>query len=125
MDQTESARNVVLRWINEVWNRGRIDLVPELVHNPYIRHEPDGSTHTFSIEQSAERVSRAQATITDVFIDLRRIVAEGDCVSTHFVVRGTDLKSGEKLLQTGMEIFRIADGKIAEVWTTAGFDGEW
>ena len=124
MTPTESARSAVLRWTEEVWNRGRLELVPTLVHDPYIRHEPDGSTHRFSMEQSAARVVGGREQFPDLLIDLQHIVAEGDFVTTHWVFRATG-PAGEKLLQTGMELFRVADGKIAEVWTTLPFDGEW
>jgi steroid delta-isomerase-like uncharacterized protein len=52
------------------------------------------------------------------------MVAEGDKVATRMTSRGThtgDFRgiapTGKQFTVTGMDLFRIADGKIAEQWT--------
>jgi predicted SnoaL-like aldol condensation-catalyzing enzyme len=118
-----TPREAVVDWTEQVWNLGRLELVPELLHDPYIRHEPGGETHQFTHQMSHDRVAGARAAIPDVRIELRHIVAEGDFVTAHYVVHGTTAQG--PLLQTGMELFRVVEGRFAEVWTTASFDGRW
>jgi predicted SnoaL-like aldol condensation-catalyzing enzyme len=125
MTSTETARRVVQRWTNEVWNQGHVELVGELVHDPYLRHEADGSTHLFTLADSRERVVRGRQAWPDVRVDLVALVAEDEEVITHWVLRRTDPATGKPATTTGMERFRVTGGKIAEVWTTPGFDGEW
>ena len=55
---------------------------------------------------------------------INRVIAEGDFVVVHFTGRGTNTGAGNRLPATGKQIemtgitiFRMAGGRIAEKWT--------
>ena len=43
------------------------------------------------------------------------LIAEGDKIAAKFLFRGT-LMSGEQELLTGINIYRISDGRVQEAW---------
>jgi len=58
------------------------------------------------------------------------MIAEGNTVAAHFTARGVhrgsfmDLPAtGKPITMTGIEIFRIKDGKIIELWGEANLLG--
>jgi steroid delta-isomerase-like uncharacterized protein len=63
-------------------------------------------------------------------VKIEEMIAEGDRVMVRWSSRGTHLgeshglpPSGKQVTNSGINIFRIADGKIAEVWDI--FDRLW
>ena len=55
--------------------------------------------------------------------DVQHMIAEGDLVAEHFVAHGThrgsvmgESPTGHDVVLRGVNIFRIADGKIVERW---------
>jgi len=64
------------------------------------------------------------AAMPDYNVSIDDLIAEGDRVAARFTMRGTHTgadflglpASGRKINVTGISIFRIADGKIAEHW---------
>ncbi len=52
---------------------------------------------------------------TDRHYTVEDLIAEGDKVAVKFLYRSTDI-SGKQEVATGVNIYRISDGKIQEVW---------
>jgi predicted ester cyclase len=63
----------------------------------------------------------------DLYADVRQVVDDGDCVAVRFELSGTNTgdyrylpaPTGRRAVWEAIGIFRIADGKIAEIWGTA------
>ena len=90
-DQLEANREVVRRLIQEGFNDGNLDVVGELVspqvvtHNPIILDAPSGPD---SIRGGIEMIHNA---FTDISVELRDTVAEGDKVATFLQITGTNV----------------------------------
>jgi predicted ester cyclase len=63
-------------------------------------------------------------------VTIEDMVAEGDKVAARFTARGVHRGAfmglrpmGKSITMTGIEIFRIEDGKIAELWGEANLLG--
>ena len=69
-----------------------------------------------------------KATFPDLHVDLGAVIGEGDLVATRWTVTGTQQAeffgipaTGKRVTVEGMNFYRLAGGKITEVWTQ--FDG--
>jgi steroid delta-isomerase-like uncharacterized protein len=63
-------------------------------------------------------------TFTDLQLSLHHVICEGDLVATHWTLSGTHAKesmgipaTGRRAKAEGMKFYRIADGRITEMWT--------
>jgi predicted ester cyclase len=121
--QATSTRNkeIVRRFVEEVINRGRTDLITELVAADYIFHCPDGDL--YGPLGARLNVEELRVAIPDLHMDLTELVGEGDLVARRFVLRGIHLGPFLELEPTeddveipGIALDRIANGRIAESW---------
>jgi predicted ester cyclase len=119
----ESAREVVLRLVDEVVNGGRLDLVEELVHPDFFDH---GAIAARSCGPTGFR-----ATVTalrDAFAGYRveprdLIVADGKVVvrataSGRRVGDAKDMPRAGDWSHQQIHIFRLADDKVIEHWAS-------
>jgi steroid delta-isomerase-like uncharacterized protein len=122
----EENKALVRRWVEEVWNQGRLDVLDELYTPDWVGHFPvSGELHgSAAHKQLGERFRQAFPEARYVVADL---VAEGDRVVLRYSARGThrgslhgEAPTGREVVQTGINIYRVADGRLAEQW--AQFD---
>jgi|SRR5690242_5358262 len=112
------------RWLDEVWGQGRADVAAELIAEDLIDHNPMPG-------QPAGRAGHdwAAAMIRKAFPDLAftadTVLSDGEFVAGRWTMTGTNTGSfdlfglpptGRPVTMTGQEIFRAADGKLAELW---------
>jgi steroid delta-isomerase-like uncharacterized protein len=119
---TEQNKALVRRFLEEVFNQGRLEVVDKLVAPAYIRHGmptpvPPGPE---SLKQSAAAWRHA---FPDVHSEVDDILAEGDRVAYRWTIRGTHqgefmgaAGTGRLVTVSGMTFFRITDGQIVETW---------
>jgi steroid delta-isomerase-like uncharacterized protein len=117
----ERNRALALRWMEEVWNQRREEVVDELMHADAVGHMEGGDVH------GPEGFKIARAAFLDALPDLRieveDSIAEGDQVVLRWRVTGTHLgaglgmpPSGRPVEARGMSWFRLRDGRMAEGW---------
>jgi len=121
--QTTLAQNkeIVRRFVEEVVNRGRIDLVTDLIAADYVFHCPDGDLYgPLGARLNGEELRIA---LSDLHMDLTDLVGEGDLVARRFILRGVHLgpflglePTDEDVEIPGIALDRIANGRIAESW---------
>lgn len=122
---SQQNKALIRRAVDEVWNRGNYAALAEIVANDFVVHMPtpaddirgrDGVTHFF-------------VALREAFPDLRFTVedqiADGDRVVTRWTASGTHTgafqgipPTGTQVRLTGIDIDRIADGKVLECWTS-------
>ncbi|WP_285651406.1 nuclear transport factor 2 family protein [Actinomycetospora sp. NBRC 106375] len=54
------------------------------------------------------------AGLDDCRVEIHDLVGEGDRVAVRFTVRAA--RDGEPVTMTGMEFYRLVDGRVAEMW---------
>lgn len=117
----EENKAVVLRYMQEVINEQRLDLLDELMAEDWVAHnpgEPNGR------ENLKEFLAGMMQGMPEVHADVKRIVAEGDLVVTHTHYtsskeqRGNDWAPGSGAVA---DIFRLENGKIVEHWDVTQF----
>jgi steroid delta-isomerase-like uncharacterized protein len=93
----------------------------EVMAEDFVSHHPHASG------VGRDRYRNAAAAYSTVFSDfapeVQRMVAEGDYVVAHFIVRGRHTgdflgfrATGREFAFSGIAIYRIADGQLAEAW---------
>lgn len=124
---TEQERNkaLVLQMYEEVWNRGNLDFVRVALSPDFIDHP---NQRPFSVPiRGYEAISEAAANFRNAMPDFRetpiRCIAENDRVVYLGRATGTHTGSffqfppkGGKVDITGINFYRLANGKIVERW---------
>ena len=118
-----SAENetIVRRLIEEVLNRGKTDLLAELVAADHVGHDPLGDH--YGPEGLRIAVAEYRAAFPDLRMTVDDLVTEGDKVVHRFTLRGTHAgpfmgipPTGRLVTATGVAIDRLVEGRIVESW---------
>lgn len=122
------AKNKALltRWFEEVWNRGRADLIDEM-------RAPDTIATGLSDRGAESRgdgpfrifYSNLRETFPDLEIRIEDMIAEGDRVVARICLEGTHTgialgpaPTGQTISFSGMVMVRIANGRIVQAWNS-------
>jgi predicted SnoaL-like aldol condensation-catalyzing enzyme len=120
-----TAREVVELYNLVVWNECNLDLAGELLADTVIRHDV-GEVHTLTHEQAVQRVADMWQLVESLRFDLN-IVIEGDDGEHVAIVYDSVIaaKDGTETNVASIEVFRVVDGKITEVWNCGYKQGVW
>jgi predicted SnoaL-like aldol condensation-catalyzing enzyme len=122
---SRSAREVVELYNLVVWNERDFALAEELMGDTVIRHEV-GEAQTLTHEQAVRRIVDHWDMFDKLRFDLRLVVAGDDGEHVAIVYQcPMELKDGTKTDVGSMEIFRVVDGRITEVWNCGYTQGIW
>src|SRR5437588_785827 len=84
---TNKNKALVRRAVNEIWNKGDLDVVDELTDPNYVGHLP-GTEEIRGPEGIKEAVRLFRSTFPDLKFSIESQVAEGDEVVTTLTLRG-------------------------------------
>ncbi|CAN5514039.1 hypothetical protein BH09ACT7_BH09ACT7_07420 [soil metagenome] len=120
-----TAREVVELYNLVVWNKRDFALADELMGDTVIRHDVD-EAHTLTHEQAVARVVDTWAMFDDIRFELNLVVGGDDGEHVAIVYQSPmTLKDGTVTTIGSMEIFRVVDGRITEVWNCGYKQGVW
>lgn len=115
------GKGIALRLFEEAFNRGNLDVIGELVHPDLVYHYTDSDVH--GLEGARQLVIGLRSAFPDFHVTAEDVLADGDKVVARFTDSGTYQEDefgaaavGRWLTWTGVDIFRITDGKIIEGW---------
>lgn len=122
---TRSAREVVELYNLVVWNTRDIALAEELLGDSVIRHDVADAV-VLTHDEAVQRVVDHLAMFDEIRFDLNLVVAGDDGEHVAIVYQSPmRLTDGTELCIGSMEIFRVVDGRIVEVWNCGHKQGEW
>jgi predicted ester cyclase len=127
----DENKNIVKRFIEEMWNQRKLEIADELFAADCVTHQLRSGEDPAGVPRSAESVKREAAAWLTGFPDLdfvlEQMIVAGDRVVSHCTMRGTHTGVWMGIAPTGRKvsipiftIHRIADGKIAEDWVLVG-----
>lgn len=127
----ETNKQVVRRFIEEMWNRRRPELADELVAPDCVTHQLRADEPATGMPRTPESVKREMGAWFEGFPDLtfriEQLLAEGDLVVARCMMHGTHAGTwmgvtftGRKVSVPIITIHRIARGKIIEDWVLIG-----
>ena len=119
----EANKTIVLRDIEEFWNNQKFNEMDDTYSPDFICHNPNtpGCPTSFAVYKQVASIYLTA--FPDLHNTLEDMVASGDKVAVRWKSTGTQKgqlmsipPTGRKVSWTGITIYRIADGKIAEQW---------
>lgn len=118
--ETEARNLETMRlWGEEVWGNGRLELVPDLVAPEYVRHDQNGTRITTPDSYVQEiRLFRGM----NMVFDTHAIAIDENLLWTRWSANA-QTPDGVEIVLKGMQVYRFADGKLAETWLLSA-DGE-
>ena len=124
-ERTRTAREVVEDYNLVVWNQRDFTLAEYLMGDSVIRHDV-GEATTLSHEQAVARIVDHWDMFEAIRFDLNLVVAGDDGEHVAIVYQSPmTLKDGTETTISSMEIFRVVDGRIVEVWNCGYKQGVW
>ena len=122
---TRTPREVVELYNLVVWNERDFALAEELMGDTVIRHEV-GQALTLTRRQAVQRIVEHWEMFDKVCFDLNVVVAGDDGEHVAIVYQSTmTAKDGSRIDIGSLEIFRVVDGRISEVWNCGHGQGVW
>ena len=122
---TRTAREVVELYNLVVWNERDFALADELIGDTVIRHEV-GESMTLTHEQAVSRIVDRWEMFSAIRFELNLVVAGDDGEHVAIVYQSPmELKDGTRIDVGSMEIFRVVEGRITEVWNCGYKQGIW
>ena len=118
-------RATIARIYEEVFNMGKLEQADTLIATAYIDHNPIGLGGKSGIEGFKQTVRALRFAFPDLHFTVEQMIVNGDQVVTRTTMRGTHKNSfmgvdptNKQVTVSGFDIFRIADGVVAERWGT-------
>jgi len=127
---SETNKDLLKRWFEEVWNKGRTEAIDELLAPDVVAHGlVDMSGQPVSTrDRFREYHAQFRGAFPNISVTLADIVAEDDLVAVRCSVQakhsGPDLgiePTNADIDITGMVFIRVADGMIVEAWNSFDF----
>ena len=116
---SENNKEVVRRVVEEHWNKKNAGLATELFTENCSVQTPDGALKGLAGARSL--LNTYAAAFPDFLITIDELIAEGDKVAFRYGFKGTHkgklgelAASGKPVTVSGIGIYQIASGKIAE-----------
>ncbi len=109
-----SPTEVVERYLDTLYNQHRLDLVKELIAPNTWRHTPGGVV-MLTLEESVTRIGAFLDRFTDIRFISEVMVVQGSLVTAVWSA-WLKSKNGKDLELGGIEVFRVVEGQIVEVW---------
>lgn len=123
---TQKNKEAVVRLIEEVWSKGNLQTVDQLIAPQYmIRHDPGDQWEEKTIDLATfkDRVKMSRSVFPDQRFYIEDLVCDGDKVAVSWRFTGTQkgnipgLSTTNKIVNvSGLTIYYFANGKIIGHW---------
>jgi steroid delta-isomerase-like uncharacterized protein len=127
----EEIKRLPKLYLEEVVNKRRLELLPQIFSKDYVSHEMSGKD-TYPIKNNILKpflISLFNA-FPDLHYTIDNLIAEGDKVAVSCTARGTHKgeffgvgATGNKVMYKEIFIFRISNGMLAEGWVVVDVAG--
>jgi predicted ester cyclase len=126
-EEAPANKEIARRFREDLWNTGDLALADGIIARDCVVHAPIPFPIDFSRGPDAVRhlVFFYHMAFTDIRVTADQIVAEGDTVAVRWTAHGRHTghlpglsPTGRETVITGIDMLRIAGGKIAEGWVS-------
>jgi len=124
----EENKAIVHRFFEEGPSKGNISTASELLSSDFTLHVP--LPVSSGINGIKEVITSCRAAFEHLNVTIEDMIAEEDNVAARFTAHGIHKGdfmglpiTGKPITMTGIEIFRIKDGRICELWGEANLLG--
>ena len=123
---TEQNKTVIRRYYEELWNKGNLGLASDIFAADAVRHDPNTAAPTRVAEAIAPYVAMNRTAFPDLHFTIDDLMVDGDKVVARWTFRGTHNgeymgvpASGKQVVMGGIGIYRVAGGKITDLWVVS------
>lgn len=123
--QDRSSEAIVRRFVDDVWNGGSPGAVETLTTAGFVLHQLVADEH-HDHESFSSFLAGLSEAVPDLTIEIADLVVDGDDAVALVRMRGTPERPYQALRPTGESFdvdafhkYRVADGRIDEVWVMA------
>jgi predicted SnoaL-like aldol condensation-catalyzing enzyme len=114
----EGNEALVRHLYEDVWNRGDLAVADEVVSAVEVHHS-HGLTVPGGPEMQKQAARIFRAAFSDVRFTIEVVVNGGDLLAVRWRAQGTHAATGRRVTDyTGVNIFRVANDQIVEIWDT-------
>jgi steroid delta-isomerase-like uncharacterized protein len=117
----EENKTIAKNAFREILSKGNFPLAEHYYATDFLNH---GLYRDASLKEDQALLRGWHKTFSDVRVEPRKLIAEGDLVTVYWVAHGRNTGAGNELPATGRKvsssgitIWRIVDGKIKEQWS--------
>jgi predicted ester cyclase len=121
--QDPGNKEIVRRYIDDMWNHNKPEIIPSLVSSDY-RHTSSSGAEWRGSDRVKELVSSLHEALSNLHYTIDAMNSEGDLVATRTTVTGIFVKPLLGIAPTNAKVSyqewlwqRIRNGKIVEGWT--------
>jgi len=114
---------LVRRFYEEVWNEGNVEITEEIFAPEYVRHDLRPTRAAPGGAGMAAIAATFRAAFPDLRMEVDLILSDGDLVAARWTSTGTfsgpwgdASPTGVRATFSGVNIFRIRDGLVVELW---------
>jgi steroid delta-isomerase-like uncharacterized protein len=131
MDSASQGVAALRRLIDSINHHELARVAPEVIAPDFVRHDLAQTWPGIRGETGVrDLIGLLQAAMPDLHFEIDDIFESGDRVAMRFTLRGTQHgellgrpPTGAQLTVSGINIYRIENGKIAETWQLADYLG--
>ena len=123
----EQNKQVVIRFNNEFFEKGNIEIAKELLTPTFVNHPAPPSPPT-DASYMVKFVMGLHHGFSDISVHIDEIIADGDKVSLRKTITATHTgefmgkqATGKKIVITVFDIDTLKDGKITDLWSSSNF----
>jgi steroid delta-isomerase-like uncharacterized protein len=114
----------VRRFFDELWNGGELDCADDVLSPTHVHHI--GADELVGPDEVKDTVGRFRTAFPDLHFELEDVVSDGDRVVVRWTATGTHVgefaglaATGRSARWTGIDLVRLEDGRIVELWAAA------
>jgi steroid delta-isomerase-like uncharacterized protein len=126
---TDTNKTVTRRYFEDLWNRQDLALAAGLVALDAVGHVAGTAFH--GLDAVRQRIQTLCQVYAEPRFAVEDQIAEGDRVAVRWTFTGRHVgafmgvaPTGREVRVTGINLFRLAGGQIAEIWLNADDLGE-
>jgi predicted ester cyclase len=123
MTTTDANKKIVEQFITELFTDGDLTAVDRHLDPGFVNHDPPFPGAPLDAEGMRLAAETFRRSFPDWRSEMEQLIAEDDLVVENFVARGThrgalmgEEPTGREVILRGVNIFRLADGRIVERW---------
>ncbi len=122
---TIEITELVRRDPEELWTEGDLDVIEEIYAEEFVLHDPAAPDEPRDRDDYRDYVETYREAFPDVEYEVEDVIADGETATLRYTARGTHdgeflglEPTGDRVSISGMEMYRVEDGKITEMWTS-------
>ncbi|MFC4543231.1 ester cyclase [Halosolutus amylolyticus] len=116
---------LVRRDPEEIWTEGNLDTIDEIFAEEFVLHDPSTDDEPRGRDDYRDYVETYREAFPDVEYEVETVIVEDETAAVRYTACGTHEgefmglePTGDRVSVSGMEMYRVEDGRIVELWTS-------